>query len=91
MIDNPMLNLSYEQPEPFYEIGWQRPAAVSREGRRPSESLIPIAVTPISRTLLQRWSDPWRENRVLFCQREADPTRLSTVPLPADQSVFRYR
>jgi type III restriction enzyme len=96
---------------------------VIREGRRPSESFIPIAITkkgrsgadqleidfdatgerrernslindlrrdvakwrrggeyggasPISRKLLQHWADPTRENRVLFCQREAAETAI---------------
>jgi len=33
-------------------------------------------VTPISRKLLQHWSDPSREDRVLFCQREAAETAI---------------
>lgn len=33
-------------------------------------------VTPISRKLLQHWADPQRENRVLFCQREAAETAI---------------
>ncbi|WP_428835520.1 BPTD_3080 family restriction endonuclease, partial [Pseudonocardia benzenivorans] len=33
-------------------------------------------VTPISRKLLQHWADPHRENRVLFCQREAAETAI---------------
>ena len=33
-------------------------------------------VTPISRKLLQHWADPTRENRVLFCQREAAETAI---------------
>jgi type III restriction enzyme len=33
-------------------------------------------VTPISRKLLQHWADPERENRVLFCQREAAETAI---------------
>lgn len=33
-------------------------------------------VTPISRRLLQHWADPARENRVLFCQREAAETAI---------------
>ncbi len=120
-IDNPILNSPYEQPDRYYEIGPQGPTGQVRDGRRPSESFIPIAmskkgrrgkdaaeqveidfdttgerrernslindirrdvakwrrggeyagVTPISRKLLQHWADPERENRVLFCQREA--------------------
>lgn len=33
-------------------------------------------VTPVSRALLEHWSDPDRENRVLFCQREAAETAI---------------
>ena len=33
-------------------------------------------VTPISRKLLQHWADDTRENRVLFCQREAAETAI---------------
>ena len=33
-------------------------------------------VTPVSRALLERWSDPGRDNRVLFCQREAAETAI---------------
>ncbi|UKA63756.1 BPTD_3080 family restriction endonuclease [Arthrobacter sp. FW306-04-A] len=125
-IDNPILNTPYEQPDRFYEIGPQGPTGEVRDGRRPSESFIPIAiakkgrrgnddsvqetfdfdltgerreknslindlrrdvskwrrggdfagVTPITRKLLQHWADPNRENRVLFCQREAAETAI---------------
>lgn len=126
VIDNPILNSPYEQPDRYYEIGPQGPTGQTRDGRRPSESFIPIAitkkgkrggdgseqgefdfdatgerrernslindirrdvakwrrggeyagVTPISRKLLQHWADPARENRVLFCQREAAETAI---------------
>ncbi len=33
-------------------------------------------VTPITRKLLHHWADPHRENRVLFCQREAAETAI---------------
>ncbi len=33
-------------------------------------------VTPISRKLMQYWADPAREDRVLFCQREAAETAI---------------
>ena len=33
-------------------------------------------VTPISRKLMQYWGDPAREERVLFCQREAAETAI---------------
>lgn len=44
-IDNPILNSPYEQPDRYYEIGPTGPTGEIREGRRPSESFIPIAVT----------------------------------------------
>ena len=43
-IDNPILNSPYEQPDRYYEVGPQGPTGQVREGRRPSESFIPIAV-----------------------------------------------
>lgn len=44
-IDNPILNSPYEQPDRYYEIGPHGPTGEVREGRRPSESFIPIAVS----------------------------------------------
>ena len=44
-IDNPILNSPYEQPDRYYEIGSQGPTGEMKDGRRPSESFIPIAVT----------------------------------------------
>lgn len=44
-IDNPILNWPYEQPDRYYEIGPQGPTGEIRDGRRPSESFIPIAIT----------------------------------------------
>jgi type III restriction enzyme len=122
-IDNPILNSPYEQPDRYYEMGREGPTGEIKDGRRPSESFIPIAlarkgkaageqveidfdvagerrehnslinrirqdvakwrmgghypgVTPISRKLLQHWADPSRDNRVLFCQREAAETAI---------------
>ncbi|KUI44921.1 restriction endonuclease [Mycobacterium sp. IS-1590] len=122
-IDNPILNSPYEQPDRHYEIGLHGPTGEIRDGRRPSESFVPIAaikkgkgkgvqeeidfdltgerreknslindlrrdvekwrrgghydgVTAITRKLLQHWADPTRENRVLFCQREAAETAI---------------
>ena len=43
-IDNPILNSPYEQPDRYYEIGSQGPTGEMKDGRRPSESFIPIAV-----------------------------------------------
>nr|WP_235653510.1 hypothetical protein [Mycolicibacter icosiumassiliensis] len=112
-IDNPILNAPYDPPTRHFAIGPNGPTGAINDGRRPSESFIPIAaarktargsgvqetidfdltgerrtrndlinelrrevdrwrqrdyerVTPISRKLLQHWSDPTRENRVLF-------------------------
>lgn len=44
-IDNPILNSPYEQPDRHYAIGPQGPTGEIRDGRRPSESFIPIAVS----------------------------------------------
>ena len=43
--DNPILNLPYEQPDRYSEIGPQGPRGEMKNGRRLCESLIPIAVT----------------------------------------------
>lgn len=48
----------------------RREVEVWRRGRQYS------GVTPITRKLLQHWADPGRENRVLFCQREAAETAI---------------
>lgn len=44
-IENPILNSPYEQPDRYYEIGPQGPTGEIKDGRRPSESFIPIAIT----------------------------------------------
>ena len=44
-IDNPILNSPYEQPDRYYEVGPKGPTGLIRDGRRPSESFIPIAMT----------------------------------------------
>ena len=123
-IDNPILNSPYAQPDRHYEVGPNGPTGVIKDGRRASESWIPIAVarkgkkgepvqetidfdvtgerrernelindirrdvekwrsdghyggvTPITRKLLQHWADTDRENRVIFCQREAAETAI---------------
>jgi type III restriction enzyme len=122
-IDNPILNSPYDPPTLHFDVGPNGPTGQINEGRRPSESFIPIAATrkgpravgvqeaidfdltnerrernvlinelrrevdrwrqrdyergtPISRKLLQHWADPARENRVLFCQREAAETAI---------------
>ena len=122
-VPNPIINGPYDSPQRHYEIGPSGRTGVIIDGRRPSESFIPIAatkkqlkdgtvqesidfditgerreanslindlrrdvekwrfrdyerVTPTSRKLLQYWADPNRENRVLFCQREAAETAI---------------
>jgi type III restriction enzyme len=124
-LSNPILNQPYDAPTRYFEMGPHGPTGVIKEGRRPSESLVPIAasrkgtrkadgsvevtldveltaerrerntlindlrreierwrlhdyerVTPTSRKLLQHWADPTRENRVLYCQREAVETAI---------------
>lgn len=137
-IDNPILNSPYEQPDRYYHIGRQGPTGEVRDGRRPSESFIPIAVskkgkgegtqvefdfdatgerrehnslindlrrdlerwrrggeyrgaTAISRKLLQHWADHTRENRVLFCQREAAETAIFLTEVAGRGGVTDWR
>lgn len=42
--------------------------------------------TPTTRKLLQHWSDPSRENRVLFCQREAAETAIYIAEIAGRQA-----
>ncbi len=49
-IDNPILNSPYEQPDRHYVIGPHGPTGEIRDGRRLSESFIPIAVTTKGKT-----------------------------------------
>lgn len=44
MIDNPILNSPYTEPSSHYEVGPNGPTGMIKDGRRPSESWIPIAV-----------------------------------------------
>jgi type III restriction enzyme len=121
---SPVLSGPFDPPARFFEIGTYGPTGVVRDGRRRSESYLPIAhakktrggisgvqdefdfdvtgerreanplindlrtvverwrmrgyphVTPVTRNLLTHWADPKRENRVLFCQREAAETAI---------------
>lgn len=131
-LSNPILNRPYDVPTQYFQLGPHGPTGVIKEGRRPSESLIPIAasrkgtrkadgsvqvtldveltaerrerntlindlrreierwrlrdyerVTPTSRKLLQHWADPTRENRVLYCQREAVETAIFLAEVAA--------
>ena len=43
-IDNPILNSPYDPPDRHFELGPNGPTGVIKDGRRPSESFIPIAV-----------------------------------------------
>lgn len=42
---NPILNSPYDQPDRYYVIGPNGPTGEIKDGRRPSESFIPIALT----------------------------------------------
>jgi type III restriction enzyme len=48
-------------------------------------------VTPISRKLLQHWADPDRENRVLFCQREAAETAIFLTEVAGRKGTADWR
>lgn len=137
-IDNPILNGPYEAPSRHFVLGPSGPTGEILDGRRPSESFIPVpaprkgknkgqqafdldvsgerrekndlineiryqvglwrqrgypGVTPISRKLLQHWADPSRENRVMFCQREAAETAIFLAEVSGRQGTpdFRHR
>lgn len=47
--------------------------------------------TPISRKLMQHWADPARENRVLFCQREAAETAIFLAEVAGRHGTADYR
>ena len=48
-------------------------------------------VTPISRKLMQHWADPTREERVLFCQREAAETAIYLAEIAGRHSEPDFR
>lgn len=122
---DPVLNGPFDPPARHFELGPKGPTGKVLEGRRPSESFIPVppsrkrgakaaaevqdaldfdatherieknslindlrkavdqwrtggyeGTTPTTRRLLLHWADPLRENRVLFCQREAAETAI---------------
>jgi type III restriction enzyme len=134
-LDNPILNSPYEPPSRYYVIGSNGPTGEILDGRRPSESFIPIAmtrkgrgkgeqlaldfdvtgerrepndvinavrrdvdrwrmsgdydgVTPVTRNLLRHWADPARENRVLFCQREAAETIIFLTEVAGRRGTY---
>lgn len=132
---NPVLNGPFDPPSRYFEIGLKGPTGIILNGRRPSESFIPVpqtkkrgkkaladiqdaldfdlthervekntlindlrravdqwraggyqGATPITRKLLLRWADPTRENRVLFCQREAAETAIYIAEIAGRQA-----
>ncbi|KAA1250179.1 restriction endonuclease [Mycobacterium simiae] len=50
-----------------------------------------LGVTPVSRKLLQHWADPRRENRVLFCQREAAETAIFLTEVAGRKGTTDWR
>ncbi|PZU46938.1 MAG: restriction endonuclease [Microbacterium sp.] len=48
-------------------------------------------VTPITRKLLLHWSDPARENRVLYCQREAAETAIFLTEVAGRHGTTDWR
>ncbi len=135
-IENPILNGPYDPPTRYFELGLQGPTGTILEGRRQSESFIPVpvsrkkraagqasldfdttgerrernelindirrqvglwrarnypGVTAISRKLMQYWADPSRENRVLFCQREAAETAIYLAEAAGRQGEPDFR
>ncbi|MCX6406291.1 MAG: DEAD/DEAH box helicase family protein [Propionibacteriales bacterium] len=132
---DPILNGPYDAPSAHFVMGPQGPTGERADGRRPSESFVPVAAavkgaddsgqtvlefegmserrevntlvnsirrevdlwragnypraTPISRKLMLHWADPSRENRVLFCQREAVETAIFLHEVAGREGVFR--
>ena len=131
-----MLNGPFDPPSRFFELGPAGPTGVVLDGRRPSESFIPVpqtkkgarkialdlqdafdfdltherieknqlindlrsavelwrlmnyeGATPTSRRLLLHWADATRENRVLFCQREAAETAIFIAEVAGRQAA----
>jgi type III restriction enzyme len=140
-LENPILTSPYEAPRRHFVIGTNGPTGEIKDGRRPSESYIPVpvgkksasavvpeqqgldfditgerrevnslindirarvelwrargygGVNPITRKLLLHWADPARDNRMLFCQREAAETAifLAEVAGRRGEPDFRVR
>ena len=44
-LDNPILNRPYDVPTRYFELGPHGPTGLILDGRRPSESLVPIAAS----------------------------------------------
>ena len=132
---DPVLNGPYDPPSRYFELGNKGPTGVIVDGRRPSESFIPVATpkkrgkkvvvdlqetldfdatheriesntlindlrraverwrlsdypgaTAITQKLLRHWADPTRENRVMFCQREAAETAIFLAEVAGRQA-----
>ncbi len=134
-LENPVINAPYAAPVQHFEMGANgTPTGTIIEGRRPSESFIPVPLsrkgakaqasfdftdgerreenslindirrevelwrarnypgaTAISRKLMLYWADPSRENRVLYCQREAAETAIYLAEASGRQSRADYR
>ena len=141
-LENPILNSPYEPPARHFVIGATGPTGEVKDGRRLSDSLIPVpvsrkgrqgattavaeqqgfdfgvtrerreenslindirsraelwrargygGVTPITRKLLQHWADTSREDRVLFCQREAAETAIYLAEVAGRQGEPDFR
>ena len=99
-IENPILNSPYEQPDRYYEVGPKGPTGVIRDGRRPSESFIPIAMSKKGRSDIQEEFDfdatgERRERNTLIndLRREVEVWRrggqYSGVPFRGDQHGWR--
>lgn len=142
---NPVLNGPYDPPTQHFAIGPKGPTGEIRDGRRPSESYIPVApvrkrgrkpkvapppteagdqlslglveetrqenslinelrvdvanwrdggypgTTATSAKLLRHWSDPKRENRILFAQREAAETAIFLAEVAGRTKGYRDR
>lgn len=145
-LSNPVLNGPYDPPAQHFVIGPKGPTGELRDGRRPSESYIPVAqvkkrggkrkaadaplpvsadqltlglveetrqenslinelrvdvanwrdggypgTTATSAKLLRHWSDPLRENRILFAQREAAETAIFLAEVAGRTKGYRDR
>ena len=136
VLGNPVLNRPYDAPSRYFELGPKGPTGIVLEGRRPSESFIPVpqvkkrgrkaqpvlqetldfdatheriekntlindlrraverwraqgyeGATPTTLKLLRHWADPHRENRVMFCQREAAETAIFIAEIAGRQAA----
>ncbi|GAA2072806.1 DEAD/DEAH box helicase family protein [Aeromicrobium halocynthiae] len=134
---NPILNGPYDIPSRHFAMGPQGPTGDIVDGRRPSESFIPVAqavknadgssqgmlefegtverrelnsfinsvrrevdlwraqnyprATAVSRKLMLHWCDEHRENRVLFCQREAVETAIYLHEVAGREDFREFR